>query len=631
MVSHTEIENLFTRYVTNITGHGPQKTGLCPFHDDHNPSLSINFDTGVWNCFACNKSGDSWQFAKEVKIDPTPYSRNGHTGSKMNYPMLRAETRGNGHNAVTQPIELDDMNKKLAFNCHKYLIENYSELNPPEPWSRKVVKKLFVGYCAKRKRLTFPHLNEAGKIINLKFHKSESGDTPYSIEGYGKCRLYPFNILKDYDPNDVLIFCEGEKDCVTLISQGYNAITSTTGARSIPKDLSPLAKFKLIKILFDKDTSGIEGSEKFAMVLKQQFPAMKVEVVSWPNPLPNKYDITDLFSDKGPNEFQNILSNGKDILFEPICEHRTNSRTPLLIIEERMDFWEIIMDSRDKPIEMIEGILPVESIMGIVSNPGVGKTILAMNLAIHLSAGKSWFGHEIVKSRKVLYLLAEGGFWSLKGRLRIMSEYEILPPKESFFPFPVRPYDLLNDDDLLLFTTLINDCDPDVIVLDTFIKCHTADENDNGAMQRVLDIIRSTITGNGRSAIICHHLSKSGQSRGATSIEGELDTLIKLELVKKQNHEIKVKFDKIRHGENIKSMNLSLNPKTLIFESADKTVSNRTKTLLDYFKDGKGHKKSELLNWLERDSGKGKSTCYKIFNECNEMMHEKEELWYLDD
>ncbi len=31
----------------------------CPFHDDHNPSLSINLDHGGFNCFACGESGGS--------------------------------------------------------------------------------------------------------------------------------------------------------------------------------------------------------------------------------------------------------------------------------------------------------------------------------------------------------------------------------------------------------------------------------------------------------------------------------------------------------------------------------------------------------------------------------------------
>ena len=30
---------------------------LCPFHDDHQPSMSINLDKGVWYCHTCGIGG----------------------------------------------------------------------------------------------------------------------------------------------------------------------------------------------------------------------------------------------------------------------------------------------------------------------------------------------------------------------------------------------------------------------------------------------------------------------------------------------------------------------------------------------------------------------------------------------
>lgn len=35
---------------------------LCPFHEDHDPSLSVNFKTGLFKCFACDASGDVFAF-----------------------------------------------------------------------------------------------------------------------------------------------------------------------------------------------------------------------------------------------------------------------------------------------------------------------------------------------------------------------------------------------------------------------------------------------------------------------------------------------------------------------------------------------------------------------------------------
>ncbi len=44
---------------------GSEYMGLCPFHDDHDPSLSVNTEKGVWHCFGCGKSGNYHSFLKE--------------------------------------------------------------------------------------------------------------------------------------------------------------------------------------------------------------------------------------------------------------------------------------------------------------------------------------------------------------------------------------------------------------------------------------------------------------------------------------------------------------------------------------------------------------------------------------
>lgn len=43
-----------------IGGH--RAIGLCPFHKDKNPSLSIDLDRGLWHCFTCNMGGDIIRF-----------------------------------------------------------------------------------------------------------------------------------------------------------------------------------------------------------------------------------------------------------------------------------------------------------------------------------------------------------------------------------------------------------------------------------------------------------------------------------------------------------------------------------------------------------------------------------------
>lgn len=37
----------------------------CPFHEDRNPSASVNQDEGLFNCFSCGRSGDVYSFIQE--------------------------------------------------------------------------------------------------------------------------------------------------------------------------------------------------------------------------------------------------------------------------------------------------------------------------------------------------------------------------------------------------------------------------------------------------------------------------------------------------------------------------------------------------------------------------------------
>lgn len=65
------IQDFYSRYVKNLkpVGHGQLK-GLCPFHDDRHPSLSINLETGSWFCHACMIGGGPSHFAKRLGVSP---------------------------------------------------------------------------------------------------------------------------------------------------------------------------------------------------------------------------------------------------------------------------------------------------------------------------------------------------------------------------------------------------------------------------------------------------------------------------------------------------------------------------------------------------------------------------------
>jgi hypothetical protein len=59
---------LFNPHVGQLTRQGDQAIGLCPFHDDHDPSFSLNVRTGQWICFACGRDGNWNTFRRQRSI-----------------------------------------------------------------------------------------------------------------------------------------------------------------------------------------------------------------------------------------------------------------------------------------------------------------------------------------------------------------------------------------------------------------------------------------------------------------------------------------------------------------------------------------------------------------------------------
>ncbi len=49
--------NYFKEQGLKLTGGGEWKDALCPFHDDHNPSLRVRLDSGGFKCMACGAHG----------------------------------------------------------------------------------------------------------------------------------------------------------------------------------------------------------------------------------------------------------------------------------------------------------------------------------------------------------------------------------------------------------------------------------------------------------------------------------------------------------------------------------------------------------------------------------------------
>lgn len=61
-----DIVDVVSSYI-NLTAHGKNYFGVCPFHDDHSPSMCVSREKQIYTCFVCGATGNVFQFIKEYE------------------------------------------------------------------------------------------------------------------------------------------------------------------------------------------------------------------------------------------------------------------------------------------------------------------------------------------------------------------------------------------------------------------------------------------------------------------------------------------------------------------------------------------------------------------------------------
>ena len=61
-----DIVSIISDYIP-LKMQGKNYFGVCPFHDDHSPSMSVSKERQLFKCFVCNKGGNVFTFVKEYE------------------------------------------------------------------------------------------------------------------------------------------------------------------------------------------------------------------------------------------------------------------------------------------------------------------------------------------------------------------------------------------------------------------------------------------------------------------------------------------------------------------------------------------------------------------------------------
>jgi len=283
--------------------------------DDYKRHMSINLDTGLWQCF---KTGNTGNFIKLYSILESITYRSAE--SKLLFQSAEAGMWDLWEKQTELPIETHEITQKLDTSGFIPVnIDSYDSNNQlvVRAWKFLMDRKLFntkefedspyyVAADGKyRGRLILPFKDYDGEIFFFQARSLMNGVTPKYLNPSAENGVKSSNILYPFDFEcEHLCICEGPADAITLNLNGLNA-TCTVGSTVSNVQMQTLREFEgRIILAYDNDEAGARGIEKFEHLRKKYLmpnfsictPPFKYK--DWNEAHQAKEDIYEWFTEK---------------------------------------------------------------------------------------------------------------------------------------------------------------------------------------------------------------------------------------------------------------------------------------------------------------------------------------------
>lgn len=320
----------------NLAPQGKNYFGICPFHNDHSPSLSVSREKQIYKCFTCLASGNVFTFVQNYEnisfIEAVK-----KVADKINYKLDIKDKIVNKNSKYYELMDLsnkifvNNLNSNFGLKAKEYLInerhlseEAIKEFNIGLALNDNNLNKLLSskGYSDKdiiemslanktdnglldmfRNRITFPICNHEGKIIAYSARIYQNEDTSkyinskesvifkkgYTFYNYDKCRLEALKIKS-------VILVEGQMDAIRVYTSGFKNVIASMGTAITSNHISLLKKLNAkVILMMDNDNAG----EKSTILNGEELIKNNIEV-----------SVVRLTGEKDPDSF--ILKNGAD-------------------------------------------------------------------------------------------------------------------------------------------------------------------------------------------------------------------------------------------------------------------------------------------------------------------------------
>jgi RecA-family ATPase len=168
--------------------------------------------------------------------------------------------------------------------------------------------------------------------------------------------------------------------------------------------------------------------------------------------------------------------------------------------------------------------------------PGVGKTFVAISMAVSVATGRPWMGRR-TRQGPVYYIVGEGGLGNVTHRIRAaLSEWTeddledhiplfLIAPGMDFVRGAKEFADLVGLPDTLSVP-------PRLVIVDTLSRNFVGDENKQEDMGRFVNSLDQIRDAYGCDILVIHHANRQNDLRGSSVLFGAVD--VSWALVKSQ-------------------------------------------------------------------------------------------------
>lgn len=350
LLDNVNIVDVVSEYVP-LQKTGANYKGLCPFHQDRNPSFMISPSKNISKCFVCGKGGNPITFYKEYhKISYEEAVLELAKKYNINIKVIGKYNKINEKNSIYYEI----LNEALEFykeNIFKNDGRNALDYLYKRGFSVDFIKKYNIGYSLSdwnslyeyllnksyniedieavglikqgengyydtfRDRIMFPIYSVSGNIIGFggriledrkdiaKYLNSpetvvfNKGKNLYGIEEKG------FEIKK----KNYAILMEGYMDVLRAKSFGFNTAIASLGTSLTESQAKLLKKFTSnVIIAYDMDNAGQEATERAIMILKSN--GFNIKIVTYKD----AKDPDELLTKFGKSKFLQAIKESKE-------------------------------------------------------------------------------------------------------------------------------------------------------------------------------------------------------------------------------------------------------------------------------------------------------------------------------